>query len=197
MTKLSDTQLLVLSAAAQRDDRNVLPLPGSLRGGAATKVVGALISRGLVAERVTDSVVKADPALNRIWRNDEEGRAVLLQITDEGLAALGIEPDSMPDAAGEAEPAPTAADATEAPDAAPAPATAPAARKVRTGTKQAELIAMLERPEGATIAEVVAATGWQPHTVRGAIAGALKKKLGLNVVSEKVEERGRVYRITA
>ena len=56
---------------------------------------------------------------------------------------------------------------------------------------------MLEAPEGATIQQVVDATGWQPHTVRGAIAGALKKKLGLNVVSEKIEGRGRVYRIEA
>jgi hypothetical protein len=49
--------------------------------------------------------------------------------------------------------------------------------------------------EGATIDEVVAATGWQPHTVRGAIAGALRKRLGITLVSEKVEGRGRVYRI--
>ena len=55
MTKLSDTQLVILSAAAQREDRNVLPLPGSLRGGAATKVVGALLKRGLIAETATDS----------------------------------------------------------------------------------------------------------------------------------------------
>ena len=55
---------------------------------------------------------------------------------------------------------------------------------------------MLKRPEGATIAQVVEATGWQPHTVRGALAGALKKRLGLEVTSEKVAERGRVYRIT-
>ena len=54
---------------------------------------------------------------------------------------------------------------------------------------------MLQRPEGATIAEVVEATGWQPHTVRGALAGALKKRLGLTIVSEKVEGRGRVYRL--
>jgi hypothetical protein len=54
---------------------------------------------------------------------------------------------------------------------------------------------MLERPEGATIEQIVAATGWQPHTVRGAFAGALKKRLGLEVSSEKVESRGRVYRI--
>jgi hypothetical protein len=52
---------------------------------------------------------------------------------------------------------------------------------------------MLRAPEGATIAEIVAATGWLPHTVRGAIAGALKKKLGLDVASEKIEGRGRVY----
>ena len=55
---------------------------------------------------------------------------------------------------------------------------------------------MLKRAEGATLAEIIEMTGWQPHTVRGAIAGALKKKLGLEVTSEKTEGRGRVYRIT-
>ncbi len=54
---------------------------------------------------------------------------------------------------------------------------------------------MLRRPEGATIEQVVEATGWQRHTVRGAMSGALKKKLGLTLASEKVEGRGRVYRI--
>ena len=54
---------------------------------------------------------------------------------------------------------------------------------------------MLRAPDGATIEEITAATGWQAHTVRGAIAGALKKKLRLEVSSEKVEGRGRVYRI--
>jgi len=56
-------------------------------------------------------------------------------------------------------------------------------------------VATIRRPEGATIDEIVAATGWQPHTVRGAFAGALKKRLGLTVTSEKVETRGRIYRI--
>ena len=54
---------------------------------------------------------------------------------------------------------------------------------------------MLQRPEGATIGEVVEATGWQPHTVRGALAGALKKRLGLTIASDKVVNRGRVYRL--
>ena len=187
MTKLSDTQLVILSAAAQRADRNVLPLPGSLRGGAAAKVVGALLKRGLIAETTADSRTKADTALNRIWRNDENGRAILLHITDAGLAAIGVEPAS-------GDTAPTGAD--EAPSAeAPkdAPAEAYLAPKTRTGTKQAKLIEMLRSDGGATIDEIVAATGWQAHTVRGAMAGALKKKLGLEVTSEKVEGRGRVY----
>ena len=77
-----------------------------------------------------------------------------------------------------------------------ADAAEPKERKVRTGTKQAQLIEMLRAPEGASIDEIVAATGWQPHTVRGAIAGALKKKLGLEVTSEKDSQRGRVYRIS-
>ena len=55
---------------------------------------------------------------------------------------------------------------------------------------------MLQGADGATIAEIAAAFGWQPHTVRGAIAGALKKKLGLDVTSEKVDGRGRVYRLS-
>jgi len=54
---------------------------------------------------------------------------------------------------------------------------------------------MLRAEGGASIDEIVAATGWQPHTVRGAIAGALKKRLGLSVTSEKHKLRGRVYRI--
>jgi hypothetical protein len=72
---------------------------------------------------------------------------------------------------------------------------AKAERKPRTDTKQAKLIAMLQAKDGATVEEIATAFGWQPHTVRGALYGALKKKLGLDVQSEKLEGRGRVYRI--
>ena len=65
----------------------------------------------------------------------------------------------------------------------------------RAESKQARLIAMLKQPDGATIVEITKALDWLPHTIRGAIAGALKKKLGLKVESEKVADRGRVYRI--
>ncbi len=68
-------------------------------------------------------------------------------------------------------------------------------RGARAGTKQAVLIELLKRKTGATITDLTDATGWQPHSVRGAISGTLKKKLGLTVTSEPIEKRGRVYRI--
>ena len=66
---------------------------------------------------------------------------------------------------------------------------------VRPGTKQALLIDLLRRKNGATLDEAIEATGWQAHSVRGAISGTLKKKLGLTVTSKVVDGRGRVYQI--
>ncbi len=63
-----------------------------------------------------------------------------------------------------------------------------------TASKQAQIVEMLKRDGGATIVEIIEVTAWQPHTVRGAISGTLRKKLGLNIISEKAA-RGRVYRI--
>ena len=83
--------------------------------------------------------------------------------------------------------------AAHAPDDA---ASATSAPRTRANSKQAKLIEMLRRPDGATIDEIVAAFEWQKHTVRGALSGALRKKLGLAVTSDKVEGRGRVYRIS-
>ena len=65
----------------------------------------------------------------------------------------------------------------------------------RENSKQAQVIAMLKRPEGATIQQICQATQWQSHTVRGSMAGTLKKKLGLAITSEKPESGERVYHI--
>ena len=185
MTKLSDTQLVILTAAAQRSGYLALPLPSNLRGGAATKVVGVMITKGLLAEVYAD---KGDP----LWHESGDGSGITLVATDAGLAAIGIEPEA-------ADSAPTGADEAASADAAAEPTVvagaAPKARTARAGTKQAMLIEMLRADTGATIDEIVAATGWLPHTVRGAVAGALKKKLGLDVTSDKVEGRGRVYKL--
>jgi hypothetical protein len=71
----------------------------------------------------------------------------------------------------------------------------PKAPKLRNGTKQALMIEMLRRPEGATVEQIAEATAWRNHSVRGAMAGGLKKKLGLTITSEKSETGARVYRI--
>ncbi len=78
----------------------------------------------------------------------------------------------------------------------PPAVTKPGAAEEGRQTKQALLIGLLQRPDGASIAELVKATGWQNHSIRGAISFTLKKKLGLNVTSQRDEKRGRVYRIT-
>lgn len=187
MTKLSDTQALILSAAAQRDNRIALPLPDSLRGGAAAKVVGAMIAKGLLQEVDTDLRISAT-----VWRRTDDGHGVTLVATDAGLAAIGIEPD-------DADTGP--AGATGAPVEVPAPDTttatdpAPKARTPREGTKQETVIAMLRAPQGATIDEIAAATNWARHTIRGFMSDALKKKLGLEVTSEKIEGRARAYHL--
>ena len=66
----------------------------------------------------------------------------------------------------------------------------------RSGTKQAIMIEMLQRPSGTTIEEMAEAIGWQRHTVRGAMSNALKKRLGFTILSEKPEEGSRIYRIS-
>ena len=175
MTKLSDTQRIILSAASQRTDRLALPLPKSLKGGAAHKVVNALIEKGFLRE------VKANRKLNDpVWRDSDEGQGLTLIITEAGFAAIGIEVEPPQTKAQKPEPKP-----------------APTERKTREGTKQALVIDLLRRPNGATIPEIVEATGWAAHTTRGFFAGALKKKLGLVITSEKDEVRGRWYRIEA
>jgi hypothetical protein len=185
MTQLSDTQAMILSAAAQRPERIALPLPDSLRGGAAAKVIGAMIAKGLLQE-VDADLRKGEP----MWRETGDGHGVTLVATDIGLAAIGIEPedaDAAPEGTTDAPTDEAAPDTTNEPEA------APKARTPREGTKQATLIAMLRAPDGATIEEIMVALDWAAHTIRGAMAGAFKKKLGLEVTSEKVEGRGRVY----
>lgn len=75
-------------------------------------------------------------------------------------------------------------------------ANAPKNAVPRSDTKEARVIALLRRPAGATIEQMMKATGWQPHTVRGLLAGTLKKKRGMTIASEKSEGKARVYRLS-
>ncbi len=176
---LSDTQLVILTAAAQRSNLLALPLPQNLKGGAAQKVVASLLKQGLLEEIDADTRT-GEP----VWRRTGDGHGVTLSITEQGLAAIGIEPENVHPAPSDATQPDTSAESGHA-----------AKARTRSDSKQAQLIEMLRRPEGASIEEIVVAFGWQAHTVRGAIAGALKKKLSLDVRSEKIDGRGRVYRI--
>ena len=171
--QLSDTQAVILSAACARDDGVVFPVTARIRGGAVGNCLKSLLKRGLIEE-----IPASD--LNTVWRHDEEPGSITLRATPLAYSALGITEEDIP------------ADETSTESQISISAPIKAQRK---GTKQALLIKMLEAPEGATIDQIVDATGWQPHTVRGAISGALKKKLSLNVFSEKIEGRGRVYHI--
>jgi hypothetical protein len=123
-----------------------------------------------------------------VWRDDKKRGRLTLRATPAALKALGID-----EAHGEGDAETTAG--AELKPARSGKSGKSKSRGTRPDSKQAKLIEMLKTAKGATIDEIVKALDWQPHTVRGAMAGALKKKLGLNVTSEKVEGRGRVYRI--
>jgi DNA-binding MarR family transcriptional regulator len=190
MPKLTDTQLVILSTAAQRKDHAVLPLPKSLKvkGAAVTKLLEGLRKKGLLEE-------KPAPHGMETWRKGEDGRRLMLIITEAGLKALDGEPASASKeqpSRGKAPTKNTKADRKRKDSKPKGGGSTPAARQ---GSKQALLIDLLKRKGGATIDELVTATGWQAHSVRGAISGALKNKLGLAVASAKVDGRGRVYRI--
>jgi len=190
MPQLSDSQLVVLTAACQRPDRCVFPVTAKLKGNAAGNVLKSLLKKKLIKE------VRAKRD-DTVWRHDEKRGRMTLVATKAAFAALGIdereeeleaEPDeaATPSTEVEAEP-------NQRPNA--SKTKKPKPRRSRDDSKQAQLIVMLKRTKGASIEEIVAAFGWQAHTVRGAIAGALKKKLGLDITSEKDEKRGRVYKI--
>lgn len=190
MPKLTDTQLVILSGAARRDDGAALPLPKSLkiRGGAVTKTLDSLRKKGLLEER-------HGPRDATAWRKTKDGQRLILVITEAGLRALGAEPASEPDNAPAATKARSPARHRRSPAKGPRPITETEQSGKRRVTKQSLLIDLLTRQHGATIVEISEAIGWQAHSVRGAISGALKKTLGFTIASEKIDNRGRVYRI--
>lgn len=166
--KHTDTQTAILKAAAGRADGNIEPLPTTLRGGARTKVIEGLLARGLV--------------------DATDGRHLL---TDTGYAAVG-----------KRRPIPKGIQKMDSPDALTKREVTHALQKleatsrtIRPGTKLATIIDAMRHPGGATIAHMMAGTGWQAHTVRGAISGMVRKRLGYEVITEKGTDGQRTYRI--
>jgi hypothetical protein len=179
--QLTDTQQDVLSHAADQPDGRITWFPDAVKGGARQKVITGLFNKALIT--------------------NSGGQ-------DWFIAAAGY------DALGRARPTPVATDASADVEAAVSAAEAHWAQeredaaqrllkigvegkpRTRENSKQATVLEMLHRPAGATIPQIMAATGWQAHTVRGTFAGAFKKKLGLTLISDKAEGGARTYRIT-
>ena len=167
--KFTDTQIAILKAAANRQDGNIEPFPPTLRGGARAKVIEGLLARGLII--------------------DIDGQH---QITDAGYTAVGkqrpvpkgVQKMDAPDALTKREPI----DLLQKLEA--------TSRTIRPGTKLAAIIDAMRHPGGATIAQMMADTGWQAHSVRGAISGMVRKRLGCEVITEKGADGQRAYRIT-
>lgn len=161
---LNDLQRVLLSTASQRDDGSVLPYAGSLDTERVRKAIPALLKRGLIAEQRVTGAVPA-------WREDEDGRYGLF-LTEAGKAALGLDEE---------------AEAGKPTTAAPAP-------KTPRQTKTSTVIALLERTEGATLAELIAATGWLPHTTRAALTGLRTKG---HAIARSKRDDATCYRIVA
>ena len=180
--KLTDTQLVILSAAAQRDDRS-LTAPKSLKGASAQKVASKLLAAGLVKE------IKAKPGM-AIWRRDDEAQqSFALKLTAAGMKAIAVddEGDRPPTAGAPADPP-----VEKNGDAHTARSLTRSTLAPREGTKIARVIGLLQREDGATLAELIAATDWLPHTTRAVMTGLRKR--GYPVTLDRTDkERGTAY----
>ena len=168
MTKLSDLQYILLVVAAKRSSGCLMPPStsiGVLRA-SITRVINTLIKRGLVEETITKDQAG-------VWRTEGK-RQLAVVITDAGRTAIAEADDQKRE--------------IEQPPAEPKPDAVPVAPQ----TKQALLLAMLERKEGATLDQLVEATGWLPHTTRAALTGLRKKG---HVITRSKVEGGSCYRI--
>ena len=203
-TQLSSSQQLILNHAAQTTDGKLDWFPDTIKGGARKKVLDSLFNRALITRLGDDCFVAAEgyDALGMPRRAPITLDALDAVITQAEMAQHGASHVLLDEIGGED---PTDAEIAASNDidpeieAAVTDIEAKAGGEVKTprtreNSKQAQVIAMLKRPEGATIAQICEATNWQAHTVRGSFAGAFKKKLGLTIVSEK-NDGDRIYRV--
>lgn len=203
--KLSDTQLVILSAASHHPQHAAV-LPANLKGGVATKVIGKLLTQKFLQElRAKDDLP--------VWRRGEDNRPYTLRITKAGLKEIEVKdgvdvPESKAEIdPSEVEPAEASAEmeSNQSPDrrnqsnprrvsAVTAKPTKASPKSDKPNSKQGKILVLLQRREGATLDALVDATQWQKHSVRGFLAGTVRKKLNLSLLSERIDGV-RTYRI--
>ena len=177
--KLTDAQLVMMSAAAQRKDR-CLSAPATIKGAALSKVGVKLAKLGLARE------IEAKPGAP-IWRRDDAGQGYGLKLTAAGLKAIAVDEGSQDTIEPSEAPLPQAKNV-----ASPDQEGHPARVVPRDGSKLALVIEHLQRADGATIADLTQATGWLPHTTRAALTGLRKR--GYAVIRERIGAGDSVYR---
>ena len=180
--KLTNAQLVMMSAAAQRKDR-CLSAQATIRGAALSKVGVKLAKLGLARE------IEAKPGAP-IWSRDDAGRGYALKLTAAGLKAVAVDEGSQDATEHSEAPQPqtkTRASPDEGGD--PARVAAP-----RDGSKLALVIEVLRRADGATIIDLTQATGWLPHTTRAALTGLRKR--GYAVIRGRIGTGDSIYRIS-
>jgi hypothetical protein len=191
---LTDTQHQILSAASLRDDR-CLVLPKTLKGGAAQKVVAKLISIGIVRE------INAKNGWP-FWRRDvRSDQTYSLKLTAAGLKAIATDKNEASIAAvvetlrRNTKGAPKNTK-VRAPANAASPALTASSSAIREGTKIAQVLALLQRDQGARLDELISATGWLPHTARAALTGLRHRGFAVRL-ERGVEGGASVYRATS
>jgi Protein of unknown function (DUF3489) len=188
MTKLTDYQLIVLSSAATRED-GLAVVPAKMPSPAAKKVCASLVTRKLMRE------LRAKPGMP-VWRQDEDDRSFSLMITKAGRTAINADdapmPMAVPKVAKGASNGPSTATwrALKGVDEAPVKAS----KAPRAVSKQAIIIEMLGRVEGATLDAMIEATGWLPHSIRAMLTGLRKKGFELDRVREDGVTRYRILK---
>ena len=181
-TPITERQLDLITRAHCDANGLIEPLL-ELKGGAKLKMIASLTQRGLIEQM--DGQWRITGAAIAIIKGEAQPEDVLPPTVATRVAT------PLPADDPELEAAVAAAEASWQQD-----QPNPAPKRGPGNSKQALVIEMLKRTEGATIGQICTATGWQAHTVRGTFAGAFKKKLGLTIVSDKPQGGERVYRIT-
>lgn len=190
MPKLTDTQATILTRAATRPGNVAMPLPEGLAGAAAKMAVTKMIERGWLEE------VEANPRRNEpLWRETGDGHGTTLVATEAGLGVIGVDPVVASTVTNLRQARLNLTSASKEPAKTSPAAGTPDPIAIRAGTKQAQIIALLQRAGGASIGEIVEATGWAPHSARGMISGGLKKRLGFDIATTSDAQRGRIYHI--